>query len=70
MHSSAGGKNDKHKLVLEITLPISGAATVLAIGLVLYGLHNSGKRKNMKMSTQGQQPARGILPPSRKECPL
>jgi hypothetical protein len=56
--------------VLEITLPISGAAAVLAIGLVLYGLHNSRKRKKMKMSTQGQQPARGILPPSRKECPL
>jgi hypothetical protein len=61
MHSSAGGKNDKHKFVLEITLPISGAAAVLAIGLVLYGLHSRGKRNKMTMLTQGQQPARGIV---------
>jgi hypothetical protein len=49
------------KLYSKSHCPSAGAAAVLAIGLVLYGLHSRGKRNKMSMSTQGQQPARGIV---------
>jgi hypothetical protein len=45
--------------VLEITLPISGAAAV-AIGLVIYCFLCRAKKKKMTLSTQGQRPG-GII---------
>jgi hypothetical protein len=55
MHSSAGGKNDKHKLVLEITLPISGAAAVFASGLCRHRDKNMQEVANLETKYRGAE---------------